>query len=388
MRSGGTETKPRVQLAQTLSTLVPTVGSISPNQGAPGASVAVTIMGTGFAAGSTVTLGEGVTATNVIVSSSTQLAATLTIATGATLGPRDVTVTNAIGGRGTLASGFAVVNASSASLSLAYNGLLRDRVGQGNIALAPDGVPDGTFTVTLSATGGRTVTGLRLDSNAPGTWDTSSSTVFWVLGVAPSLDAAVINASSTMAVNFTVADGGSFVIFAADYQGTEFLTGRTLTLTATFSDGSSATATTTIASTGPASMTLAYNGLLRDRVGQGNVALAPDGVPDGTFTVTLSATGGRTVTGLRLDSNAPGTWDTSSSTVFWVLGVAPSLDAAVINASSTMAVNFTVADGGSFVVFAADYQGTEFLAGRTLTLTATFSDGSSATATTTIASTG
>ena len=53
--------------------------------------------------------------------------------------------------------------------------MLRDRVGQGNTALAPDGAMDGTLTVTLSAPGGRTVTALRLDSNAPGTWDTSSN---------------------------------------------------------------------------------------------------------------------------------------------------------------------------------------------------------------------
>jgi len=35
------------------------------------------------------------------------------------------------------------------------------------------------------------------------------------------------------------------VIFASDYQGSEFLPGRMLTLTATFADGSTATAVTT-----------------------------------------------------------------------------------------------------------------------------------------------
>jgi len=119
-------------------------------------------------------------------------------------------------------------------------------VGQGNTALGPDGAPDGTLTVTLSAPGGRTVTALRLDSNAPGTWDTSSDTGFFALAVAPSLDGALLNAPGTMAVNFPVADGGSFVVFASDYQGIEFLSGRTLTLMATFADGSSASAVTTV----------------------------------------------------------------------------------------------------------------------------------------------
>jgi hypothetical protein len=47
-------------------------------------------------------------------------------------------------------------------------------------------------------------------------------------------------------VNFPVVDGGSFVVFAADYQASEFLPGRTLTLTATFADGSTAMAVTTV----------------------------------------------------------------------------------------------------------------------------------------------
>jgi hypothetical protein len=60
--------------------------------------------------------------------------------------------------------------AATASLAIIYNGKLRDRVGQGNTALAPHSELDGTLTVTLSASGGRTVTALRLDSDAPGTW--------------------------------------------------------------------------------------------------------------------------------------------------------------------------------------------------------------------------
>lgn len=136
--------------------------------------------------------------------------------------------------------------AGSATLTLGYNGKLRDRVGQGDTALAPDGALDGTLTATLSASGGRTVTGLRLDSNAPKTWDTTSEDGWWVLGVATALDGALLNALGTMAMNFPVADGGSFVLFASDYQAGEFLPGRTLTLTATFARGSTATATTTL----------------------------------------------------------------------------------------------------------------------------------------------
>ena len=37
------------------------------------------------------------------------------------------------------------------------------------------------------------------------------------MAVAATLDGALLNAPGTMAVNFPVADGGSFVLFAADY---------------------------------------------------------------------------------------------------------------------------------------------------------------------------
>ena len=59
-------------------------------------------------------------------------------------------------------------------------------------------------------------------------------------------------------MNFPVTDGGSFVIFASDLQGIEFLPGRTLTLVASFSDGSTATAVTTVST--PATLTVAFNG--------------------------------------------------------------------------------------------------------------------------------
>jgi hypothetical protein len=449
--------------------------SVTPPQGVQGATVPVTLTGSNFATGATLTLsGTGIIVGNVAVPSATQLTATLTVACGATLGARSVTVTNPDGGTGTLAAGFTVTSAPPPTLTLAYNGKAVDRVGGRNTALAPDGALDGTLTATLSACGGRTVTALRLDSSAPGTWDTSGGTAFWVLGVAATQGGGLLNDATTMAVNVPVTDGASFVLFASDYLASEFLPGRTLTLTATFSDGSTATAVTTVrnpppavtliaptqgapgvtvpvtltginfaagatlnlsgtditvsnvavssatqltatltiagvaalgprnvtvtnsdggagtlaggftVTTSPAALTLVYNGKIQDRVGQSNTALAPDGAFDGMLTATLSAAGGRIVTALRLDSSAPGTWDTSGGTAFWVLGVAPTQSGTLLNNLTTMAVNFPVADGGSFVVFASDHQAAEFLPGRTLTLTATFADGSTATAVTVV----
>ena len=85
-------------------------------------------------------------------------------------------------------------------------------------------------------------------------------------------------------------DGGSFVIFASDLQGIEFPPAAPSPWSPPFSDGSTATAVTTVST--PATLTVAFNGQLRDRVGQGNVAVGADGALDGTLTATLSAPAG------------------------------------------------------------------------------------------------
>src|SRR2546426_1342672 len=88
----------------------------------------------------------------------------------------------------------------------------------------------------------------RRHTRLQGDW--SSDVCSSDLGVAPSLDGALLNNATTMAVNATVADGGSLTLFASDYNGgMGFATGRTLTVTATFSDGSSAQAVTTVTNT-------------------------------------------------------------------------------------------------------------------------------------------
>lgn len=60
----------------------PAVTSISPAQGAAGDTVPVTIRGTNFQSGATVSVGTGITASNTAVLSATQLTATLAVAAG------------------------------------------------------------------------------------------------------------------------------------------------------------------------------------------------------------------------------------------------------------------------------------------------------------------
>jgi hypothetical protein len=355
---------------------------------------------------------------------------------------------------------------SSPAISLSFDGLLRDRVGQNNLARAADGQADATFTVTYTAGGPRMLAQLKLTNDIGGVWDTVGATGFWTLGTASGLDAALLNASDD-SVSLGLNNGDSFKSFAADFNNTEFVSGRTFTLTATFSDSTTATAnvtigsgpfTLTVASSNPPSgaamtlspndnngqgngstqfnrmynnnvavtltaaataggnnfnswsgcdsasattcnvtmnanktvtalygtvssptISLSFDGLLRDRVGQNNLVRAADGQADGTFTVTYTAGGPRTLTQLKLTNDVGGVWDTVGSTGFWTLGTATALDTALLNGSDD-SVNFAVNTGDSFKTFAADFNNTEFVNGRTFTLTASFSDGATATA--------
>jgi Cep192 domain 4 len=284
------------------------------------------------------------------------------------------------GGAGTSAT-VTGIGVTPANIVLTYNVKLRDRVGQGETALTADGSLDGTFTVSLQAgSGNRTVTSLDLRRSAnTGVWDTIPNNNYWVAGAASSLDAPLLNASNGT-VNFAVVNGGSFNIFASDTSNNLFAAGSSFTLTVTFSDGTTATASFTIPAAPPANIALNYNGKLRDRVGKSETALTADGSLDGTFTVTLQVgSGNRTVTSLDLRRSAnTGIWDTIPSNNHWVAGAATSLDAPLLNVTNGT-VNFTVADGGSFNIFASDTANNLFAAGSSFTLTVAFSDGTKAT---------
>ena len=268
-------------------------------------------------------------------------------------------------------------------LSLSYGGKLRDRVAQSETSLVGDGSLDGTFAVTLQAgSGSRTVTSIELRrSSNSGIWDTVPGNSYLLLGAANSLDALLLNASNGT-VNFAVTDGGSFNIFASEY-GNLFAEGSSFTVTVTFSDGTTSAASATVPPPPPpppSILSLSYSGKLRDRVGQSETALTGDGSLDGTFTVTLqTGSGNRTVTSIELRRSAnSGIWDTVPGNVYLVLGAANSLDAPLLNASNG-AVNFTVADGGNFNIFASEY-GNLFGTESSFTVTVSFSDGTTAAA--------
>jgi len=228
-------------VATTVTTAGVTVTALTPNQGLLGSTVAVTIDGTGFASNSSVSAGSGITVTNIAFVSSTRLTASFVIDSAASGGARDVTVTTPGNGGGTRLNGF-TVNVPTA-VTLSYDGKLRDKVGGGDMWLGGDGSLDATMTLRLSAPAGKTITALQLQNGIGGLWDTTAPNSSWLIGVAGSLDGAMLNDPTSMAVTAVVPDGGTLTLFASDYgNGFGFGSGRNLTVTVTFSDGTTATA--------------------------------------------------------------------------------------------------------------------------------------------------
>ncbi len=485
LRLTATFTDDTVATASAVVPVVPTVTGMTPSGGEQGATVSVTVTGTNFQSGATLSVGAGVAVTSMSVPSATQLLATLAIAVDAAVGPRDVTVTNPGGGSATWVGGFGVTAPGvpppppppPPGMTLVWNGKIRDRVGPSEGAPAPDGALDGTLTATMTG-GARTVRQLVLVASGGGTgqWNTVPNDGYWILGAAAGWDTATLNATNG-SVNFAVADGGSFAVFATDWYNGKFVAGTTLRLTATFTDDTVATAsavvpvvptvtgmtpsggeqgaTVSVTVTGtnfqsgatlsvgagvavtsmsvpsatqllatlaiavdaavgprdvtvtnpgggsatwvggfgvtapgvpppppppPPGMTLVWNGKIRDRVGPSEGAPAPDGALDGTLTATMTG-GARTVRQLVLVASGGGTgqWNTVPNDGYWILGAAAGWDTATLNATNG-SVNFAVADGGSFAVFATDWYNGKFVAGTTLRLTATFTDDTVATA--------
>src|SRR5881296_268994 len=177
------------------SVLMPTISSVSPSTGVQGASLTVTVTGTNFQAGASAAFGSGITVSSTTVVSSAQLSVALVIGATAAMGARDVTVSNPDGQSAVLTGGF-TVTPPPPTLSLAFLGKLRDKVGQGNTAFSADGALDGSFRVTIQAGSfARTVTRLELRTGG-GVWDTDPATAHWALGASTSLDGALLNAGN------------------------------------------------------------------------------------------------------------------------------------------------------------------------------------------------
>jgi hypothetical protein len=175
----------------TVNTSAPTLASISPGNGVQGTNVGITLTGTNFGAGSTVNVsGSGVTVSNVVVVSATQITATFQIAANAATGGDTVTVTSA----GVNSNGVTFTVSTTTTMVPMLTSLTPGSGGAGN-------------SVPVTLTGTNFVTGASLSS-------TDSSLSFSNVNVVSSTQ---ITATFTLAGN---ASAGSAPVMVTTSYGT------------------------------------------------------------------------------------------------------------------------------------------------------------------------
>jgi hypothetical protein len=240
-----------VLLSSTGSNPAPTVTTIAPNTGSLSGGTAVTITGTGFLAGATVSLG-GTAATGVTVVSSTSITAT-TPAHAA--GAANVVVTNTDNQSGTLSTGFTYGNPAPTVTSIAP--ISGSTSGGTPVTIEGTGYQSGA-TVSI---GGTAATGVTVVSSTSVTATTPAHAAGAVSVVVTNTDAQ----SGTLSNGFTYATavptvtsispatgpttGGAGLTIA----GTNFQSGATVSL-----GGTPATAVAVVSSTSITATTQAH----------------------------------------------------------------------------------------------------------------------------------
>ncbi len=226
----------------------PTVTSVAPTSGFPAGGTAVTITGTDFVSGATVTLG-GTAATGVTFNSSTSLSATTP---AGVLGAVDVVVTNPDTQTGTLAGGFTYVPPPTVTSVAPTSGTT---LGGAAVTISGTNFIDGA-TVTF---GGTAATGVTVNSS-------TSITATTPVHTAGAADVVVTNADTqigTLAGGFTYVPpptvtsvapssgptaGGTVVTLT----GTNLIDGATVTFGGTAATGVTVNSSTSITATTPA----------------------------------------------------------------------------------------------------------------------------------------
>jgi hypothetical protein len=238
-----------VQLGSSGSNPAPTVSSISPTSGSGSGGTVVTITGTGFLSGATVSLG-GTAATGVNVASSTSITAT---SAAHSAGSVNVVVTNSDNQTGTLNGGYSYGAPNPAPTVSAISPATGTTAGGTAVTITGTGFLAGA-TVKLggtSATGVNVVSGTSITATAPGQ---TAGSVSVVVTNTDSQNGTLTNGYSytnpapkvnSIAPNSGPAPGGTSVTIT----GTGFLSGATVSLGGTAATGVNVVSSTSITAT-------------------------------------------------------------------------------------------------------------------------------------------
>ena len=207
----------------------------------------VNLAGTGFQSGATVAFsGTGITVNNVAFSSSTLLVVNLSVSGSATLGARNVTVTNLDGGTGTLNNGF-TVNTGPGLTSLSPSSRAQGQSNQsitfngsnfggangpfgGSVAFSGTGITvnsvtrtsSNTLTVNISVSGGAAATARDVTVTNPDGGSVTLNNGFTVTATAPFISSLTPSSRGRGAANQNI-----------NFAGTGFQSGATVAFSGT-----------------------------------------------------------------------------------------------------------------------------------------------------------
>jgi hypothetical protein len=356
----------------------PTVTSITPNTGTSTGGTAVTITGTGFLSGATVSIG-GTAATGVTVVSSTSITATVP-AHGA--GAVNVSVTNTDNQTGTLTNGYTYTAANPAPTVTAVNPNTGATTGATAITITGTGFLSGA-TVRL---GGTAATGVTVVSSTSITATTAAHAAGAVSVSVTNTDAQ--SGSLTNGYTYTAANpaptvtavnpntgttaGGTVITIT----GTGFLSGATVSL-----GGTAATGVTVVSSTSITATTAAH------AAGALSVSVTNTDAQSGTltngYTYTTSG-GGGVIAFVQVKSGTPQTPSASVAVALSAAQTAGNLNIVVVGWNDTTANLTSLTDtlGNTYVQAGTTISGTALrqaiyyaknIAAGTNTVTAVFS---------------
>ncbi|MCI0342028.1 MAG: IPT/TIG domain-containing protein [Planctomycetales bacterium] len=279
----------------------PTLTAISPTSGPTAGGTAVTLTGTGFLSGATVTIG-GAAATTVTVVSATTITAT---SPAGTAGPANVVVTNVDSQSATLAGGFtyvappalsSITPTSGSSLGGTVVTLSGSSFQAGatvlfGSSLATSVTVTGTTTITCTTPGGTGTVSVTV-TNPDGQASSLSSAYTYVVAPPPSLSSISPTSGPT--------SGGQTVTLT----GTDFAAGATVLLGGNLATSVVVTGTTTITCTTPVGT-----------AGAVNVTVTNTDAQNSTLTNGYTYVSGPTVA-----SVSPGSGDVSGGTPVTITG--------------------------------------------------------------------
>src|SRR5438876_1177063 len=170
----------------TINNPAPTLASIAPASGNLSDTLDVGFNGTNYLSGVTnVDFGANITVNTVTVTSNIKLTANITIGSGATVGPRNVSVTNPSpgGGTATLTNGFTVNNPATTTIVTSSSVANTSTYGESVTFTATVSTASGTPTASITSYDSASCSGTvlagptNLDANGKATFTTTSLTV-------------------------------------------------------------------------------------------------------------------------------------------------------------------------------------------------------------------